>query len=124
MDWRNEVSRGSWELWEGAVFPHLGLANPLPWHWHSGVTQGIDKGMGVAREKGHSENISNGPGELALMGRERGWGENGQERAFFCDLANGTRAGCSFTRCLLPYILPLKVSEGYFRLPVIKGNLF
>lgn len=38
--------------------------------WHSGVTQGIDKGMSTALEEGHRDSVSSG--ELALMRRERG----------------------------------------------------
>lgn len=62
----------SWEMWEESAFPHLGLGKPSTMACEIQGIQGKDKCMGVALEEGHSDSTSNGPGELALMRRERG----------------------------------------------------
>lgn len=75
--------------------------------WHSGVTRGTAKGMGVAVDECHSEGISSGSNELALVRRKRGWCKNEQKGDFSSIWPMEPGQGA---RCLLPYILPLNVS--------------
>lgn len=72
----------------------------------------------MAREKGHSESVSNGPGELASMRRERGWGESGQESIF---LRSGQRnQGRVLVHSLSPALHP--AFESFWRLFSFASN--